>query len=628
MAGIQDIRNNLDGTVVKFIVGFIVIAFVGSIGWSAFFSSTDANEVASVNDIKINVTDLNFEMRAQDYYFQERFGDQDFNLDEEMLQKISIESLVRKASILSFLEESSLIITDNIAYRELAKDESFEEGGKFSLSKFEAIARSQGYVPSAYLKRIKEDIALGFWREGAGASTFITNSEIAENLRLAEQSRDVEFIRLNMQAVLNKTTTTTEDVKNFYNNNSNLFLTNKLAKVKYIELSSKNLKEDVSVNEQTLKEEYDLYIQNFDASIKKTISHLMVNVNDDRNKSEALVLANDLKSQIESGGSFTDLVKEYSDDEGTKDNGGDLGVTDGSVFPPEFEEVIATMEEGALSNPIELDESIHLLLLKDIQTPIPDTYEEKRATILSSISEDLASDRFVELLDQASDLTFSLNDLEAIAKELNLLTQEANYFSKAEAADVLNQPQVLELLFENLDFQTDPTIEVLETAENQAIIILLEDFKPEEVKPFETIELQATVMHKKELAKRELDALEAKVIETLNQGSNLTIIAEEQDVELENYQDLSRNSSLLPGTVMLDIFNLPRNNLDKAFGSSKLDNGDSIVYQLMAVKDKETAITPEEKLTFRAFIGEERQVSELSELQLASQESAEIIRKY
>ena len=72
MAGIQDIRNNLDGTVVKFIVVLIVIAFVGSIGWSAFFSSSDVNEVASVDDIKIDVTDLNFEMRAQDYYFQER----------------------------------------------------------------------------------------------------------------------------------------------------------------------------------------------------------------------------------------------------------------------------------------------------------------------------------------------------------------------------------------------------------------------------------------------------------------------------------------------------------------------------------------------------------------------------
>ena len=628
MAGIQDIRNNLDGTVVKFVVGLIVIAFVGSIGWSAFFSSTDVNEVASVDDIKIDVTDLNFEMRAQDYYFQERFGDQDFNLDEETLQKISIESLIRKAAILSFLKEFSLEITDNIAYRELAKDESFEEDGKFSLTKFEAIARSQGYVPSAYLKRVKEDIALGFWREGAGASTFVTNSEIVENLRLAEQTRDVEFIRLNMQAILNSTTTTTEKVKNFYINNSNLFLTNKLAKVKYIELSSKNLEGDIAVDEQTLREEYDLYLENFDTSVKKTVSHLMINVNDDTDKSEAVALAKDLKSQVLAGSNFIDLVKKYSDDEGTKDSGGELGVTDGSVFPPEFEEVIALMEEGSLSDPVELDESIHLLLLTDIQMPLPETYEEKRGAILSSISEDLASDRFVELLDQASDLTFSLNDLEAIAKELNLLTHEVNYFTEAEVSDVLNNPQVLELLFENSDFQKNPTIEVVETLENQALIILLEDFKPEAIKTFESVELEATVMHKKELAKKELDELEAKVIETLDQGSSLTAIAIEQGVEKENYQDLSRNSSLLSGSVMLDIFNLPRTNLDKAYGSSKLDNGDSIIYRLKAVNEKETAITPEEKLSFREFISEERQVSELSELQLASQQSAKIIRKF
>ena len=628
MAGIQDIRNNLDGTVVKFIVGFIVIAFVGSIGWSAFFSSSDVNEVASVDDIKIDVTDLNFEMRAQDYYFQERFGNQDLNLDEEMLQKISIESLIRKASILSFLKESSLEVTDSVAYRELAKDESFEEDGKFSLTKFEAIARSQGYVPNAYLKRVKEDIALGFWREGVGSSTFVTNSEILENLRLAEQTRDVEFIRLNLQAILNNVTTTTEDVKNFYNNNSQLFLTSKLAKIKYIELSSKNLEEDVSIGESALREEYDLYLENFDTSVKKTISHLMLNIDEGENKSEVIALAKELKSQVTAGSDFIVLVKEYSDDEGTKDNGGELGVTDGSVFPPEFEEVIALMEEGSLSDPVELDESIHLLLLKDTQAPIADTFEEKREAILLSISEDLASDRFVELLDQASDLSFSLNDLEAIAKELNLSTQAVDYFSKEGASEVLSNPKVLELLFENLDFQNDPTIEVVETQENEALIILLEDFKQQEVTPFDSVELQATVMYKKELATGALDELEAQIIDTLDTGSNLALIATEQNVELESYQDLSRNSSLLSGSVMLDIFNLPRTNLDKAFGSSELDNGDSIVYRLKAINDKETAITPEEKLTFREFIGEERQVSELSELQLASQQSANIIRKF
>ena len=97
MAGIQGIRKSLDGIVVKFIVGIIIIAFVGSIGWSVFFSSSDVNIVAIVDKQEIDINDLNYEMRSQNYFFQERFGDQDFKIDEETLQKVSIESLIRKA---------------------------------------------------------------------------------------------------------------------------------------------------------------------------------------------------------------------------------------------------------------------------------------------------------------------------------------------------------------------------------------------------------------------------------------------------------------------------------------------------------------------------------------------------
>ena len=71
MAGIQGIRSSLDGVVVKFIVGVIIIAFVGSIGWSVFFSSSDANIVVIVDNQEIDINDLNYEMRAQNYYLQE-----------------------------------------------------------------------------------------------------------------------------------------------------------------------------------------------------------------------------------------------------------------------------------------------------------------------------------------------------------------------------------------------------------------------------------------------------------------------------------------------------------------------------------------------------------------------------
>ena len=628
MAGILGIRKSLDGIVVKMIVGIIIIAFVGSIGWSAFFSSTDENVVAVVDDQEININDLNYEMQVQDYYFQERFGDQDFEIDEEMLQEVSIESLIRKASILNFVSKSSLVVNDNVAYQELSKDESFQEDGKFSLTKFEAMARSQGYIPSTYLKRVKDDIALGFWREGIGGGAFITDKEIQENLRLAEQTRDIDFIRFNFNDILAKAITKPEGVKGFYESNTKLFLTKKLAKIRYIDLSAQSLQKDIEINEQDLQDEYALYLENFDNSIRKTVSHLMINIDEGTNQEQAVSLANDIVQKINDGSSFIDLVKEYSEDEGTKDMGGELGITDGSVFPPEFEQVIATLNEGELSGPVELEESVHLLMLTNIQEPVPDTYEDKKEAILSNIKEDLANDQFVGLLDQASDLTFSLNEIDSIGKELNLLIQSANYFSQDKAPEDLNKTEILKLLFENEEFRNNPTLEIIETGEGRAFIISLDDYKPENIKLFEEVEQEATNYYQAELAQLKLDQLVTTVIDSLNQGLEFSSISQDQGTELKSYKDLSRNTSLLSSSVVLDIFNLPRANFAVAHGTSVLENGDAIVYKLKSVNEKQSTITQEDKVAFRDFITGERKISELSELQLVSQQAAKVIRKY
>ena len=75
-------------------------------------------------------------------------------------------------------------------------------------------------------------------------------------------------------------------------------------------------------------------------------------------------------------------------------------------------------------------------------------------------------------------------------------------------------------------------------------------------------------------------------------------------------------------TVLFDIFNLPRANIEKAHGSSKLENGDAIVYKLKAVNERKTQTTKEDKEAFKNFINSERQISELAELQVAAQEEA------
>ena len=85
---------------------------------------------------------------------------------------------------------------------------------------------------------------------------------------------------------------------------------------------------------------------------------------------------------------------------------------------------------------------------------------------------------------------------------------------------------------------------------------------------------------------------------------------------------------MLSSSVVFDIFSLQRANIEIAHGSSKLENGDAIVYKLKAVNERKTQITKEDKEAFKTFINSERQTSELAELQVAAQEAAEIVRNF
>ena len=63
MAGIQNIRDNLGGTFVQIGVWVIVISFALFFGWGTVFSTSDVNTVATVNGKKIDLYDLDLQMR-------------------------------------------------------------------------------------------------------------------------------------------------------------------------------------------------------------------------------------------------------------------------------------------------------------------------------------------------------------------------------------------------------------------------------------------------------------------------------------------------------------------------------------------------------------------------------------
>ncbi|MDB5972411.1 MAG: hypothetical protein JWQ90_4861 [Hydrocarboniphaga sp.] len=104
--------------------------------------------------------------------------------------------------------------------------------------------------------------------------------------------------------------------------------------------------------------------------------HILLMNNALRSEDQSRVQAQDIYDRLQKGGDFAKLAKEFSDDPGSKNNGGDLGWQPPGVFAPEFQIRIDQLQPGETSTPFHTQFGWHVA--KVIERRVRDTTEESR----------------------------------------------------------------------------------------------------------------------------------------------------------------------------------------------------------------------------------------------------------
>jgi peptidyl-prolyl cis-trans isomerase SurA len=91
------------------------------------------------------------------------------------------------------------------------------------------------------------------------------------------------------------------------------------------------------------------------------VRHILIKPTAIRNNDESRALAADLRQQVINGTDFAELAREYSDDIGSAQEGGDLGWTSPRQMVPEFEKVMNETDIDAISNPFQSQYGWHIL---------------------------------------------------------------------------------------------------------------------------------------------------------------------------------------------------------------------------------------------------------------------------
>nr|WP_309098933.1 peptidylprolyl isomerase [Fredinandcohnia onubensis] len=116
-------------------------------------------------------------------------------------------------------------------------------------------------------------------------------------------------------------------------------------------------------------------------------SHILAQVPQDateEQKAEAKKKIEEAKAKLDSGEKFEDVAKEYSED-GSAQNGGDLGWFGKGRMVPEFEEVAFTLKEGETSDIVESQFGYHIIKVTGTTEGFDKMEQEKKDEIRKAL---------------------------------------------------------------------------------------------------------------------------------------------------------------------------------------------------------------------------------------------------
>ena len=558
------LRTFLSGKRLIVIAILLAIPFIffGSTSFGTTFTSYGTVNGEPVTQMDVNLASGQVTQRLKAVY-----GD-DFTLDD-LDESISLElienEVINQKIMFSQAKALGLSVSLKEAKQEVIQMDAFQGDQGFDQTIFESTIRANGWTPDDYFALVQESIALDRMFRAMSSLVFPIQSNMDALAAMLETSRDINFIKIDKKPLMLSQEASMEEAENFYNANPFLFLSKEQRDFSYIVLNYDAFKEQVEIPENYIEEAYADYLNDTSQLIQNRISHHMIDKGNYESEEAARSKISDDYQMIQSGQmSFEDLVATSSEDLASKDSLGDLGLSSGDAFPPEFEEAILGLNLNETSQVIELEDSLHILKLTEVLKPTIKTKAEMEKELQDELvdAEALAlmQDNFLEL----ESLVLEGKSLNDLAEYTNSTLQVTGLQSMDKVAiDNFAAVSASELF--NQDFKPNE-IEIFESDNSYAFIMLTQIIQPS-VQPFEGIIDKAI----QEVRAQKADFL----INDFAENAEKILLGEstlpsQSGFSKENFKSVKRFSSLLPPEVINEIF-------ESALGqtvSYEADNGD------------------------------------------------------
>jgi len=575
----ESLRNFLTGPrlILVVLVCALPFVFLGTSSLSTVFTGS----FGSINGEDVSETDIQMAANSAVQRFNSIYGDSfDFNsLDEDLRsESIKQELIVQKvlqsgARELGFINKTS----NREAQKGIIRTSQFQVDGVFSEDVYEAQVNSSGYTKEGYLNLMTDLYASELYRNSLLGINFITDREVYELTSLLEKTTDINFTKISFDDLKEQIVNTSDELLSFYEENPVLFYTEETRGFKYFLLNQSDYEDLVQVPDGYINSAYENYINNFENSAQVRFAHIMIDKNNYEDANEALMVINEVQSQLKSGEDFSILASKFSEDLVTKDIGGDLEYFEKDIFPVEFDDAIAQMQLNETSEVIELDDTFHILKVTELieSNPLPESEikDQLLKELIETESFALLNDDFSKL----EDVLFSDASIEDVAESVIKELTDSSLFSETDYNFEIDNLLIRDYLFSVETEINKPT--AIELGD-QVIVMAVDRIIEPSLEPFEMVAGDVAELLAESKSIEKISLLNDEILSIQDSEEKNSFIGKYSYISEESFVDVKRYSSLLPGEVLREIFN---SSSDKTIYVDA-NNGDKYIINILSFK--------------------------------------------
>jgi peptidyl-prolyl cis-trans isomerase D len=351
------------------------------------------------------------------------------------LRETAVEQLVQEQLIEKEAHRLGLTIGDDELEKTIGTQAAFQTDGQFDVNRYRQVLAANNLEPAVYESETRTAMLSDAMRNMVTATVQVSDDDARRAYDAIAGKINLSYIKVPYSGFEAGINPSDQEVAKFYQDHREVFREPERVKISFIRYEPTALAEAEAPTDEQVQDYYEQNLKTeFTHPAQVRARHILIGLGPDATVAEraaARAKANDILKQLKAGGNFAALAKQYSEDPGTKDKGGELGFFGRGELVKPFEEVAFALKPGEYGI-AESQFGFHVIQVEESKPEHVDTPEEARPKIVADLRRKSGED--VAKQDLQQDLTAALTGhaLDELAKKRGLTAVETPFFAANE----------------------------------------------------------------------------------------------------------------------------------------------------------------------------------------------------